>query len=423
MKLLSALNLRFACTLLISAIASPVLADLSQFELDVQAVAKAVANQLGGQSLRVEPFRDLSIGKLSGKSAEGLRQTLITFLQQAGVHLGESDERMFILSASFAIRDQAAPATTNLYELTLQPTLEDSTGKPYLIPPIHGDVNVGDVASGAPMKIHTDDTSVIAKYAGFSGPISPDAGKEQRHEDLRANLQTSPVVLAGTKIKPSAHSPYAVEVLVFETKLDSHGEWCPVGDGRPAHPTLEAGRPYVEIPLDAVYELVVYNDEPHKAAAVQCSIDGVNVFHFCEQRISAADVTTYEMPAAKNNVGLPAFNHYLVFGKGQTDPYGEASDGAVRIPGWFLRVSPPNNVLSFLVKPSGQGAVSKLGFQAHGEVGAIHLQFAHANLLKAGSRARGGKETATGPPKNVEMKAVRAEAERPHEFLTIRYSR
>lgn len=98
--------------------------------------------------------------------------------------------------------------------------------------------------------------------------IPPGTNDKQRDEILRN--PKAEVKIQGTKIRTTAASPYAVEVLV---KKD--GKYAP----RAAAEAKETNRPFVEIHRAEVYALRLHNDSDIEAA-VHVTVDGLSVFEF-----------------------------------------------------------------------------------------------------------------------------------------------
>jgi hypothetical protein len=153
-------------------------------------------------------------------------------------------------------------------------------------------------------------------------------------------------------------------------------------------------QPSVEIPLGHYYQVKVVNRD-HCEIGVQLAIDGVDQFHFSEDR---------------KDDGSPRFSAWIVDAKKD-----------VLIRGWHKNAK-PGEVFSFLTTRIGGGAVRKLPQVPQGKIGTITVGIA----LTADINMKGAKgdamETALGPPVVVKQDVVARKIDKPHEFLSIRYS-
>ena len=261
------------------------------------------------------------------------------------------------------------------------------------------DLDFAEELEKIPFTVELSGTKTIAEILQFTGAI-PDrnedgtqATKRERNE-LLDKLNRKPSVHrhggGATKVSSSATSSYSVEIAVRPFKGSD-------ADLRARPATInDKGLAFIPINRDEVYEPRIYNDSDHDVA-VFASIDGVDVFHFSAER---------------NADGMSKFTSFIIPAK---------SSGP--IPGWFQKLAPPANYLSFQVTGYGQGAITKASLKSRGKVGVIHIQFCNCYKLEPGQSARSGNETGFGPPKSVQQKAVRYEIEPPHEFVSIRYQR
>ena len=261
------------------------------------------------------------------------------------------------------------------------------------------DLDFAEDLETIPFKVELSGTKTIAEILQLTGAI-PDrnqdgtqATKRERNELLDELNRKPGIHLHGhgkTKVSSSATSSYSVEIAVRPLKGND-------ADLKARGATLnDQGLAFVPINRDEVYEPRIYNDSD-APVAVSASIDGIDVFHFSSER---------------NSNGASKYTHFIIPAR-SSDP----------IPGWFQKLAPPNNYLSFLVTGYGQGAITKAGLKSRGIVGVIHIQFSACYPLGAGQFARSGNETGFGPPKSVQQQAVRYEVEPPHEFVSIRYQR
>lgn len=238
-----------------------------------------------------------------------------------------------------------------------------------------------------------DHTRTVAEVLQITAALPPKGSKEQRNEKLDEHQNHPSVHVHGsgrTLVSSSPESPYAVEVLV--KPLKDHDKQ----DAQPRPARNENGKAFVHVEQDELYEVRLYNNSD-KPTAVTLSVDGLDVFHFSQDR---------------NAERAPRFTHHILQPRtSQT------------IVGWHNSLEGTQNYLSFLVTAYGQGAVSKAGIKARGQVGVIHVQFSHCSPLAPGQRARSGNETGFGPPREVKQKVVAYEIEPPHDFVSIRYTR
>jgi hypothetical protein len=242
-----------------------------------------------------------------------------------------------------------------------------------------------------PLESVLDGSSTIAELLQVSGSIPAEGTKEVRNKKIDELAKGAREVVVGsqqTQVKGSAASPYGVEILV---KPLTH-----TGPAEPRRAEIRDGLAYVDIRQNELYEIRLHNPTEHEVAA-SITVDGVDVFHFSEERNAKKE---------------PAYTHFIC-----------APKSAQTVVGWYRRLKPPDNYSSFLVTAIGKGAISQSGLATRGNVGVIHVQFSNCRPLAAGVRPRSGSETGFGPPRSVEQKAVSYEIDPPHEFVTVRYSR
>lgn len=243
-----------------------------------------------------------------------------------------------------------------------------------------------------PIEVQLDHTASIGAITQVTASIPPEGSKQERQQEIDKKLVHPEAFIDPShpsRVKSNSRSPYAVEVLV--KPLSEAGQ-----QPTPRSASLVDGQAFVEISKDEIYELVVYN-ESSEEVAVSVTVDGIDMFHFAQERDAN---------------GNPAYNH-LIFPPKQT--------GSIR--GWYQKLAPPDNYLSFLVTDYGKGAISKAGTPSRGQVGVVQFRFAKSRELNQGARAAPGLETGFGPPVSVNQQPVKREIEPPHEFLSIRYQR
>ncbi|MDA1015004.1 MAG: hypothetical protein O3A00_11210 [Planctomycetota bacterium] len=248
----------------------------------------------------------------------------------------------------------------------------------------------------APFILHH--TRTIAEITQVSGPISPNGSKQKRNQELDKHRQRPKTFIHGpgdTLIASSAGKPYTVQISVKPFK--DHKKHTAVA--RKA--TDEDGAAFVDIKRDELYEVTVFN-HTNVVTAVALVVDGIDVFHFTQDRVFASKA---------DKIGRPAYSHFIL-----------RPNSSRTIVGWHNTVKGDDNYLRFLVTEHGRGAVSKSGIRS-GKVGVIQAQFAKCSPLPAGAKSRSGNETGFGPPEKVADKVLRYEIEPPHDFIAVRYDR
>jgi hypothetical protein len=250
------------------------------------------------------------------------------------------------------------------------------------------------------------DNSSIIRLLGISGalPLDPkkDQGDQRRErnkeiQDRAANPKTFIDPNHPSIVSSSAASPYKVEILAG-----------PLGDGtlRPTEALLAKLKndlAFVDVDRGKVYEVRIHNASPEEVA-VRVFIDGLDVFHFSEDR-DPADPTRSR------------FSHFIV------PPASAGTAGVETIPGWHKSLSGKPNFLAFLVTAYGAGASSKAGVPASGPVGVIQVQFSRCYPRLPGQKRGSSNETGFGPPRDIKQTAVEREIEPPTDVVSVRYTR
>jgi hypothetical protein len=257
-----------------------------------------------------------------------------------------------------------------------------------------------------------DDNTSIARLLNVSGPISNDPGKLESKDRLDRNkelvaLAKNPKSFvdpkAPTLIRSAQGKPFAIEVL-------SKPLAAPESQAASAlAATIDPASKLAFVKLDQgdLYEIRVHNESPHEMA-VQVFIDGLDIFHFSDDRDPA-------------DSSKPKFSHLVIPAQGKPG-------STQSIVGWHKSVE-NKRFDSFLVTAYGKGAASKAGIPATGPIGVIQVQFSRSLLplppgLEGQSRKRSTRnETGFGPPRSVEQKPVEREIEPPIDAITVRYNR
>lgn len=115
-------------------------------------------------------------------------------------------------------------------------------------------------------------TGAVPRILAIPSSLPPGLGEPDRSKRLREQQETPPTELQGTRIYAAQDSPYAIEILVKR--------------GTAYRPlTVETkGRkrfPFVDVGINDVYAVRLINESPHEAA-VNLTVDGINVFRFSE---------------------------------------------------------------------------------------------------------------------------------------------
>jgi len=132
-------------------------------------------------------------------------------------------------------------------------------------------------------------------------------------------------------------------------------------------------------------------------------IDGIDQFHFSKDR---------------RKDGRPAFSHWILTDDGKGKPR-----EVLTVPGWFHSKEGKDTFLSFLVVGYGQGAASKEGITARGQVGVIRVGIFECYPLKDGDSPKGGDETGFGPGVPGIVKPVRYGVGKELDSIAVRYTR
>jgi len=347
----------------------------------------------GATDIQVKEFDCGSTDELNGHVGPGLKAAYEEAFQAAKIQL--NDQADHVLSGQFFTTSRKLLEEKKPLRLTIKLALTKRDGEtPVVLLPI-------DAPLDAPHFATVNSTKDLARAIGFTGGITADAaGAAKRQEEIAKQVLEPKAVIDGSRMRSGPNSEYELEV-----RKRSHGA---PADFTPVTPVLESGVLVAAIGLNEEYELRVVN-RSKLPVAVAVTVDGLDVFHFSD-------------PSSRDKEGKPQFTHFIVYPNGERVD-GVKSDGTSLVPGWFQKLAPPNNYLSFLVTEHGKGAISRVATVPRDKVGAIHVQFSHCQPLSDKATAKSGTETGFGMPRDIEQKAVRFQIEPPHDFITVRYQR
>jgi hypothetical protein len=120
------------------------------------------------------------------------------------------------------------------------------------------------------------DEETVAGALGLTVSLPPGASGKERAKDLADSIRNDRApTLAGSRVSTNKESPYAVEVLVKRG-----GKYVPV------MPEVEDSVAYAPIARHETYAVCLYNDTDHEAAA-SLTIDGIDLFAFCDHKPTA----------------------------------------------------------------------------------------------------------------------------------------
>jgi len=347
----------------------------------------------GATDIQVKEFECGSTDELNGHVGPGLKAAYEEALKAEGVV--QNSRAAHVLSGQFFTTSRELLEKGHPLRLTIKLALTKRDGKT----PLTRDGETPVVL--LPINATVNSTKDPARAIGFTGGITADAaGAAKRQEEIAKQVLEPKAVIDGSRMRSGPNSEYELEV-----RKRSHGA---PADFTPVTPVLESGVLVAAIGLNEEYELRVVN-RSKLPVAVAVTVDGLDVFHFSD-------------PSSRDKEGKPQFTHFIVYPNGELVD-GVKSDGTSLVPGWFQKLAPPNNYLSFLVTEHGKGAISRVATAPRDKVGAIHVQFSHCQPLSDNATAKSGTETGFGMPRDIEQKAVRFQIEPPHDFITVRYKR
>jgi len=368
-------------TLLLLAPAAPA---SDALRLEIGKLAKTILQAVGeGKTVKVGIFSFKSEGFPGVNSTPGVEQLLIQELQIArpgSVNLNAE----FVITGDVLFAQETKESTRKVVKVRAQ-VVEASTGEP--------------VANLQPVTVVIDDNKANGDILQPTGRLPPDGDKDTRRKEIEKQARNPSVFLHGdgnTRVSSAKDSPFAVEILV--KPLKDHDKL----EAKPRQAVEEKGQAFVKIDRGELYEVRVFNGSG-KEVAVSLSIDGIDQFHFSKDR---------------RKDGRPAFSHWILTDDGKGKPR-----EVLTVPGWFHSKEGKDTFLSFLVVGYGQGAASKEGITARGQVGVIRVGIFECYPLKDGDSPKGGDETGFGPGVPGIVKPVRYGVGKELDSIAVRYTR
>lgn len=194
-----------------------------------------------------------------------------------------------------------------------------------------------------------DDPDTISKILGLTFESPPTLPKPTK--PIRESLDNPTVHVDGSVIRPSAHSPYGIEILVRE----ADGK-----DRQPRAASVDEGLAFVPVQRNEVYAVRLINDSPMEMG-IGLNIDGLSMFSFSEFKTARFMV-------------VPARSSYTVVG-------------------WHRTLKESNE---FLITSYSEGAAAMLSANP-ANVGTITATF-HASWPKGGSPPADEPGQSSGDP-------------------------
>lgn len=378
-------------------------AELTTLDGELQRVVRILRTSVeAGQSVRVEPFSDLTAGtNLSGSIKTGLSEAFVAECKRQKLTIDRAAN--FIVSGRFFVTEPERPGEPLVLKLDWD--LRKRNGQ--------------TVVEIMPTRVETSlvvsDPTFLAQAVGLVGIVSSgnDVGSPNKAESVDDAATAVPKRVSDLALRPTGHieentfiksaptSQFAVEIRSRPANTDQEHQALPA--------TIENGQPHVSIPAGHEYQIWIYN-QSGAPVAVAPSIDGLSTFQFAN--------ASYRDPIS----GKLTRKHYVV--EGNTSPNPQASIGVIR--GWHFSDAEPNNVGRFLVSNYGDSAAASLGIPEGLDTGAIHLQFCRCVAANRGVRTRGISPklaTAVGSTETVRFQTSELLPGDVFEFLTIRYQR
>ena len=219
--------------------------------------------------------------------------------------------------------------------------------------------------------------------------LPPAADLKTRNEEIKKAVEKPTTHLAQTKVKSSAGSPFAIEVLVpTSANAADPVVGVPVRD--------KDGCAFVDLHKTRTYRVKIHNGADFDVA-VRLSVDGLDQYTFADKEFRGPD-------------GRPKFQ-YLVVPRGKS---------AV-IRGWFRNLKTAD---SFLVTEYAKSASAEVN-GPQGDIGQIAVQIHAAWDTEEELRKESAKDTATGrgDPVDVNLKVVKRHIGALRDQVSVRYGK
>jgi len=212
----------------------------------------------------------------------------------------------------------------------------------------------------------------LAKAFAPTTTLPPSADRQTRNDGIRDAIEKPNANVANTKVRSSASSPFAVEILVVNTATAPNP-----AAGVPV--SLKDGLAFVDVKKGQSYRVKIHNGADFDVA-VKLSIDGLDQYVFADNEHCKPD-------------GTSKFE-YLIIPKRST----------YAINGWFRNLKRAD---AFTVDDYAKGAVAELN-ASQGDVGQIAVAFHAAWDTEEELRKESAKDAATrrGDPVDTNLKLV-----------------
>lgn len=346
---------------------------LEEIDTTAKQIAEVVKSK--GGSIALDEIKDVTVGGQSN-SGPGMLDMLGSALKRHEVKI--DPKANLLLQGNYTVKvDQG------LLKLRMELRILERSGEELVTLPRRYE---GLIAQNAD----------IAILFGLTVPLPPAGNPKDRNKPIEDALdpkgKKNPPPVKGSVVRTKEDSPYGLELRVKPNVK---------AEAKPRDVKLVDGKPFIDIAIGELYEIVLHNDTKHEAA-VRIFIDGLDIFTFSEDR--KAD-------------GTPQFGHFIL------------SPGVTTIKGWHRTNKPlkDGNIWSFLVTEYGKGSDSAR--KSSGKVGVVTVTFGVSypnddERKKAEGAARDTrKETDRGPLDHQGFKAVTRSIGIERDVISIRYSK
>ena len=250
---------------------------------------KKYANSKEIHDVRIEGFR--GVGEFSTSAGSFLVDHLIRMLKQREMEV-KIKARLIISGEYEEVEDPETQVQAVRIEITIKDREEDKK-----IPIVRRFV-----------KNQTE----ISRILGLTVEFPPDAGKTDRNDELKKQIDKPKPVIRDSVLRASPDSKFAIEILVKQGE-----RYVP----RTPEDKDHSGLAFVGISREEVYAVRLINDNTFDVA-VALTLDGLSMFIDCEKE----DPKSHR-PLRDPKTGKPLFQHVIV-------PAGKS----VPIRGWFINL-------------------------------------------------------------------------------------